>query len=100
MSTEREQIESIIASYADGRSSLTEILLDIKERTGSVTEEAVRIVSEKLLLSVIDVQGVVAFYPELNGGSNRRSTAGKSRNAFDPWSRHPCKGRRTDSDSN
>jgi NADH:ubiquinone oxidoreductase subunit E len=90
MTNDQVRIESILADSPGGKASLVEILLEIRAQTGTVTEEAVRIVSERLGIGVIDVHGVASFFNGFERRPLEERFQKKSSKTFDPWREPPC----------
>lgn len=83
-------MDSILDDCSKGKASLVEILLEIKARTGTVTEEDVRIVSDRLGLGVMDVKGVASFFSGFDRHPPEARSQRKSSKTFDPWGELPC----------
>lgn len=90
MTNDQVCIDSIVADCSKGKTSLVEILLEIKVRTGTVTEEAVRIVSDRLGLGVIDVHGLASFFSGFERRPPEARSPNRSSKTFDPWGEPPC----------
>ena len=62
MATVTETVEQIVGSRKGMPSQLIEVLQDIQEAEGHVSEHAIGVVSEQLATPLIDVYRVVRFY--------------------------------------
>ncbi len=62
----QEAVKEICATYSDDRTRLLDVLLEVQERAGYVSSEAVDWVSAALGASRVEVEGVVSFYSFLH----------------------------------
>ncbi|MFH1438264.1 MAG: NAD(P)H-dependent oxidoreductase subunit E [Pseudomonadota bacterium] len=84
-------VESIVACCSKTKVSLVEILLEIKEKTGSISENDIRTVSDILGLDVVNVQGVASFFNGFDHDPEKERSRKKAAKEFDPWGDPPCK---------
>lgn len=56
-----ERIEEILAKYSD-RSELIDVLEEIQEAFGFISEEHMRLIEQRLKIPLVDVCGVATFY--------------------------------------
>jgi|UniRef100_A0A7V3RIL8 NADH-quinone oxidoreductase subunit E len=62
MEINRKEIETILKKYDYKKSALLSILQDIQEKYNWLPQEALRLVSEKICVPLIDVYSVATFY--------------------------------------
>jgi len=62
MEINRKEIETILKKYNNKKSALLSILQDIQEKYNWLPQEALRLVSEKICVPLIDVYSVATFY--------------------------------------
>jgi len=55
-------VEKILGKYKNDRSRLMDMLLDIQEESGFISDEEVKLVADNLNISTVDVQQTISFY--------------------------------------
>ena len=61
-SVDRDPIPGIVEKHSGRRGALIAVLEDIQDEYGYLPEAALRIVAERMALSLVDVYGVATFY--------------------------------------
>jgi [NiFe] hydrogenase diaphorase moiety large subunit len=65
-----EQIRKILSGYNFDRTCLIDMIRDVRQATGSVSDEAVTEIARELKISRVDVEGVASFYHFVITGSS------------------------------
>ncbi len=58
----KKDVKSIIAKYNKDQTRLMDILIDIQDSLGFISQEAIDVISEDLNLSQVDVEQTISFY--------------------------------------
>lgn len=67
-------VQSAIRKYNQDKARLMDILIEIQKDENHISDEAVRIISEKLELSIVDVEQTISFYHFLSRESQGKYT--------------------------
>jgi len=59
---ENDTVHSAISKYNQDKTRLMDILIEIQDNENYISDDAVRIISEKLELSIVDVEQTISFY--------------------------------------
>ncbi|MCD6565709.1 MAG: NAD(P)H-dependent oxidoreductase subunit E [Bacteroidales bacterium] len=59
---ENDTVYSAISKYNQDKTRLMDILIEIQDNENYISDDAVRIISEKLELSIVDVEQTISFY--------------------------------------
>jgi [NiFe] hydrogenase diaphorase moiety large subunit len=59
---ENNTVHSAIRKYNQDKTRLMDILIEIQDNENHISDDAVRIISEKLGLSIVDVEQTISFY--------------------------------------
>jgi hypothetical protein len=88
MSMNLAGFDLIVIGSPEGKASLVGALIDIKARTGLVTERDVKNICGRLGLRVADAEGVAGLLNNFDFDSVEEPVPKKG---FDPWKEAPCK---------
>ncbi len=62
MGREAEVVKQVVAKYNSDKTRLMDIITDVQNELGCVSDETIRYIASQLQISSVDVEGVVTFY--------------------------------------